>query len=291
MKLQSTSVMTSIWRVALCALMAAANAFSADDRPVEDAAKMGLEKVTTQTLPTVWLVGDSTVKNGTKGQRGWGEVVGGYFDATKINVVNRAIGGRSSRTFITEGRWAKIVEELKAGDVVLVQFGHNDGGPVFKPKARASLKGIGEDVQTGIVEQTGKEETVHSYGWYIRTYIADAKAKGATVIVCSLVPRKIWVSEGKLTRGSADYGLWAKQAAAQGGALFVDLNEIVARRYEQLGAAKVDTLFADAHTHTNEEGGQLNAECVIAGLKALKLNPLEAFFSAKAAAVNAAVLE
>src|SRR3712207_2998098 len=77
--------------------------------------------------PTLFLVGDSTVKNGTKGQRGWGEEIGKYFDTTKINIVNRAIGGRSSRTFQTEGRWDKVLEELKPGDFVLIQFGHNDG--------------------------------------------------------------------------------------------------------------------------------------------------------------------
>src|SRR6266550_1867324 len=60
--------------------------------------------------PTVFLVGDSTVRNGTPGQRGWGEQLPSFFDPQRINVENRAIGGRGSRTFITEGRWGKVLK-------------------------------------------------------------------------------------------------------------------------------------------------------------------------------------
>src|SRR5215475_13171897 len=80
-------------------------------------------------LPTLFIVGDSTVKNGTRGQQGWGDPVIALFDKTKIKVENHAIGGRSSRTFQTEGRWDKILAAAKPGDFVLVQMGHNDGGP------------------------------------------------------------------------------------------------------------------------------------------------------------------
>src|SRR5436309_609722 len=79
--------------------------------------------------PTLYIVGDSTVKTGTKGQQGWGDPLVGLFDPAKIKVENRAVGGRSSRTFQTEGRWDKILAVAKRGDFVLVQMGHNDGGP------------------------------------------------------------------------------------------------------------------------------------------------------------------
>src|SRR5580765_8626436 len=95
--------------------------------------------------PTLFIVGDSTVKNGTRDQVGWGEQIGALFDSTRIKVDNRAIGGRSSRTFINEGRWDKILADAKAGDFVLVQMGHNDGGKPDEPtRARGSLPGIGE---------------------------------------------------------------------------------------------------------------------------------------------------
>src|SRR5213593_1447638 len=80
--------------------------------------------------PTLFIIGDSTVNNGTKGQQGWGTPLAGLFDPARIKVENRARGGRSSRTFLTEGLWDRVVASLKPGDFVLMQFGHNDGGPL-----------------------------------------------------------------------------------------------------------------------------------------------------------------
>ncbi len=238
-------------------------------------------------LPTLYLIGDSTVRNGTKGQKGWGEVIAPWFDSQKIRVANRALGGRSSRTFLTEGLWAKVLADLKTGDFVLMQFGHNDGGEIAKGnRPRASLKGNGDESQEVTVEMTARSEAVHSYGWYLRQYIAEAKARGATPIVLSPVPRKIW-REGKVARASKDYGKWASEAAQAGGAAFLDLNEIVARRYEALGTNKVAALFADERTHTNVEGAELNAECVVAGLKGLKPSPLAGYLSSKGVEVEA----
>src|SRR5260221_6654899 len=81
-------------------------------------------------LPKLFIVGDSTVRNGTKGQQGWGDPLIKLFDKTKVTVENHAIGGRSSRTFQTEGRWDKILAAAQPGDFVLIQMGHNDGGPL-----------------------------------------------------------------------------------------------------------------------------------------------------------------
>lgn len=237
-------------------------------------------------LSTLFIVGDSTVRNGQgnggKGQWGWGDLIVTYFDTSKINVINRALGGRSSRTFITEAWWDKVVDALKPGDFVLIQFGHNDGGALNDgSRARGSIKGIGQESEEIDNLQTKKHETVHTYGWYLRKYIADTKAKGAIPIVCSLVPRKIW-KDGKIARNSGDYAGWAAQVASAEDAPFVDLNKIIAERYDQMGPEKVEPLFADEHTHTTLAGAQLNAESVIAGLKGLKGNPLGAYFSARA---------
>lgn len=219
--------------------------------------------------PTLFLIGDSTVRNHTRGQLGWGDPIAASFDSSKITVTNRALGGRSSRTYLTEGLWDKILAELNPGDFVLMQFGHNDGGPLDEGRARASLKGTSDDSRVVTNKTSGKIEIVHSYGWYLRKYIADTKAKGATAIVLSPVPRKIW-KDGKVMRASNDYGKWAKESAAAEHAVFVDLNDIVARHYEELGQEKVNTLFGDEHTHTNAEGAKLNAQCVVEGLRALK---------------------
>ena len=232
--------------------------------------------------PTLWIIGDSTVKNGTKGLRGWGEEIGAFFDSTKITVQNRALGGRSSRTYFTEGLWAKVADQIKPGDYLLMQFGHNDGGKVsgeLSPgrPARASLKGTGEDTQVADVGTTGQKETVHSYGWYLRQFIEGAKAKGATPIVLSPVPRDDW-KDGKVLR-STDYGKWASDVATSENVPFIDLNGIIADQYDQLGQDKVKTFFPFEHTHTSAEGAQLNAKSVIKGIQGLGI-PLKDFIAA-----------
>jgi lysophospholipase L1-like esterase len=169
---------------------------------------------------------------------GLGQLAGGCILTRENPVVNRAIGGRSSRTFLTEGRWDEVLKEIKPGDFVMMQFGHNDGGGLTGNKSRGSLKGNGEETQT-ITNSAGKVETVHTYGWYLRQYIAGAKAKGATPIVVSQIPRNIW-KDGKVGRESNPATESSrKEAAAQGGAAFLDLNELVATRYEKIGEPKL----------------------------------------------------
>lgn len=245
--------------LALCTLSAATTSRAADD-----------------ASPRLVLIGDSTVKNGAGkgdgGLWGWGQVIDSQFDTERITIENRALGGRSSRTYLTEGLWAKSLARLRAGDFVMMQFGHNDGGQMFAgDRPRASIKGNGDESQDGVVAATGKQETVHSYGWYLRKYIADAKAKGAIPIVLSPVPRDRW-QEGRVLRADQDYGLWARQAAEQSGAYFIDLNELVAARYEELGEAKVgaDLFTEEDWTHTTRPGAVINAACVAAGVRGLQ---------------------
>ena len=251
--------------------------------------KLGLPQPANPALPTLFLVGDSTVRNGhgdgANGQWGWGEPLVDLFDTSKINVVNRAIGGRSSRTYITEGHWADTLALMKPGDVVLFQFGHNDSGPLDDmARARGTIPGIGDEsreIENPILK---RHETVHSYGWYMRQYIRDTLAKGAIPVVLSPIPRKAW-KDGKVVRNHDNYGGWVEAIASEEHVRFVDLNEIIAHRYDALGEAKVESLFADPHTHTSRAGAELNAACVVAGLKALTNDPLARAFSAKGQAI------
>ena len=257
-------------------------------------AQLQLPTPANPALKTLFLVGDSTVRNGrgdgAGGQWGWGEPLVSLFDSTKINVVNRAIGGRSSRTYITEGHWADTLALVKAGDIILFQFGHNDSGPLDDPaRARGTLPGTGDEtreIENPILHQ---HEVVHTYGWYMRDYVVEAIARGATPILCSPIPRKLW-KDGKVVRNEATYGGWARAIAIQQRVPFVDLDEIIARRYDSLGEAAVEPLFADPHTHTSRAGAELNAEAVVAGLKALPADPLAGYFSAKGNAIPAAEL-
>jgi lysophospholipase L1-like esterase len=235
-------------------------------------------------LPTLFVVGDSTANNNANGGRGWGDPFVAYFDSAKISVLNRARAGRSSRTFINEGLWEKVLVDMKAGDFVLIQFGHNDGGPLNTDRARGSLPGLSEETRE-VVMPSGKNEVVHTFGWYMRKFINDAKAKGATPIVLSLTVRNIW-KDGKVERGPGHFGQWAADLATSQGVAFVDLTTIVADEYERLGQESVKELFATDHTHTSPKGAELNAASVVSGLKALKKDPFKRYYSAKAKTVS-----
>ena len=84
-----------------------------DLRPLSDDSKIAQEKAVNAGLPTLYLVGDSTLQSNAP-MRGWAQEIGAFFDSAKINVVNRAIGGRSSRSFQREGRWDKVVGGFEA---------------------------------------------------------------------------------------------------------------------------------------------------------------------------------
>ncbi|MDF2193671.1 rhamnogalacturonan acetylesterase [Paraflavitalea sp. CAU 1676] len=236
-----------------------------------------------QQKPTLYIIGDSTVRNGdgsgSNNQWGWGSLVAPFFDTTSIGVRNHAIGGRSSRTFINEGRWQRILDVLKPGDYVIMQFGHNDAGPLDDTaRARGTIRGIGEESKEIYNPITKKQEVVYTYGWYMRKYVAEAKAKGAIAIICSPVPRNNF-KEGKVNRANEDYGKWARETAAATGAFFIDLNNNIADEYEKLGPDQVKTFFPADHTHTNKEGAQVNAGIVVKGIAGLKDCDLRKFLN------------
>jgi lysophospholipase L1-like esterase len=244
--------------------------------PAADAAPQAGE------LPTLYLVGDSTVKTGTKGQQGWGDPVNKLFDKAKIRVENHAIGGRSSRTFITEGRWDKILAEAKEGDFVIIQMGHNDGGPLDDAKrARGSLPGTGEETKEIDNPITKKKEVVHTYGWYLRKYLADARAKKMTPILCSPIPHcpQKPVEAGSVEK--SNHVKWSAEVAQAEKVLFIDLNRIVMGKYAALTPADIKSkYFTDAdNTHTSPAGAELNAECVAEGIRGLKECPLAKYLA------------
>lgn len=239
-------------------------------------------------VPTLFIVGDSTAKVGTPGQRGWGEELPKFFDAKKLRILNRAMGGRSSRTFHTEGRWAAVLEDAQPGDFVIIQLGHNDSGKLFGDnRERGSLRGNGEETENVTLtlgNNKGKQETVHTYGWYIRKIVTEAKQYGLTPIVCSPVPRGPRADKPFTYDPDpkpASYRQWAKEAADQAGAAFIDLQLLVWKTYagmtpEQI-KAKYFTPDEASNTHSSPAGARHNAECVIEGLKQLKDIPLAGF--------------
>ena len=148
----------------------------------------------------------------------------------------------------------------------MMQFGHNDASALDDTaRARGTIRGTGEESKEIYNPIMKKQEVVYSYGWYMRKYIRDTKAKGAIPIVCSLVPRNNW-ADNKVQRSNDSYGKWAQDVAASEGAYFIDLNNLIADRYEKLGQEKVNSFFQVDHTHTNKEGAELNASIVAQAL-------------------------
>ena len=235
--------------------------------------------------PIVYIIGDSTVKNGQdkgdRGQWGWGHFIALWFDSDRISFENHAIGGRSSRSFITEGRWRKVYDKLKKGDFVLIQFGHNDGGELNSGRARASLKGIGDEYRDIVFidadnkDLEGKSERVYTYGYYLRKYIYDTREKGAIPIVCSPVPRNRW-ENGLLIRDT-QYALWAEQIAENEKVAFIHLNKYVADKYDILGEVLVNDCFSEDHTHTSLKGAMINAETAAELLRKQRKSPLRTY--------------
>lgn len=231
--------------------------------------------------PVFYLIGDSTMRNPNPPQCSWGQLVFNYFDTTKISRSNQAMAGRSTRSFLREGRWQKVISAIKPGDYLLIEFGHNEGG---KPDtthfgARAVLKDIGDDSVIVNWAKTGPE-VVHSYGWYLRKFTKEAQAKGATVMIASMVASNVF-KDGKVVRADKTYGLWAQQIAAETGAYFIDANNIIADKFDKMGPDMVKGFFPFDPVHTNAEGAGINAGSIVTGIRRDSTNTLNRYFAVK----------
>ena len=227
-------------------------------------------------LPTVFIIGDSTARN--QANLGWGDHFAHFFDTSRINVANRALAGRSSRSYIREGDWARVLAEMKPGDYVLLQMGHNDGGALGGHKARGSLKGLGNETKR-VTLPDGRVAMVHTYGWYMRQYIADTRARHATPILLSLTIRNIWHKgpDGKMhIERDMGYDAELRKLAAEEHVAYIDMSDIEADRLEAMGPKKTAALFPIDHTHTSAAGAELVAQCVVGALRSAH-SPLAAY--------------
>ena len=251
-----------------------AQALATPDAPPQPALTAQQTAPLNPNLPTVFVVGDSTARNKT--DLGWGDHFAPYFDTSRINVANRARAGRSSRTFMKEGAWAAVLNEMKAGDVVLIQFGHNDGGDLDGAKPRGTLKGSGDETKV-VTLPDGSTETVRTFGGYIRQYIADTRAKGATPYLLTLTVRNIW-KDGKIERDMG-YDAVLHQIAAVEHVGLIDMAALAADAFESMGPQKTALLFPIDHTHTSPQGAELNATAVVVALRGMKDCPLAGYLN------------
>ncbi|CAG9947508.1 unnamed protein product [Clonostachys rosea f. rosea IK726] len=212
--------------------------------------------------PTVYFCGDSTMaaKGANDGATdGWGSYIG---DLLTVSTVNKAIGGRSARSYWNEGRFQAVADLVKSGDIVVIEFGHNDGGsPTSNDNGRSDCPGAG--TETCISDKTG--ETVYTFVFYVIQAAKLMTAKGATVILSSQTPNNQWetgVWSGAPSR-FVGYQLTAKNALADSKVTFVDHHEAVSRMYRKLGNSAVNALYPNDHTHTSPAGAKYAAQAFV----------------------------
>ena len=224
--------------------------------------------------PVLFLVGNSTMRNGTlgngnNGQWGWGYYAEEFFDKDKITVENQALGGTSSRTFYRM-LWPEIRSALRPGDWVIISIGHNDNGPYDTGRARASIPGIDKDTVLHVNVQeihkgdtTYRAEDVYSYGGYLRRFINETRAAGAFPVLMSLTPRNAW-ENGRVVRKV--HSEWCRQVAEEEMVPYIDLNDRSATKLEGFGPEKMNYYFFGDKIHTSKFGAMMNARSAAEGI-------------------------
>lgn len=226
--------------------------------------------------PVVFLTGDSTVKNKDKkkdGMWGWGSQAYTVFDSTKCTVVNCAKAGRSTRTYLNEGRWDEVYNSIRPGDYVLIQFGHNDIGDIDKNKERGTIATADDTCHVYKLASNGQYKVIYSFGWYLKKFIGDVKEKGGIPVLVSLTPRNEWPG-GKVERRNDSYGKWYRDVVEATGVDFIDLHNITADALDKMGRKKAAKMFCHDHTHSSLKGAQLNAKGIAEGIRRMN-SPME----------------
>jgi lysophospholipase L1-like esterase len=217
---------------------------------------------------TVWLIGDSTMSKKdprTYPETGWGMPFVYFFDST-VTVDNRAQNGRSTRTFMEEGRWTPVVEAMQEGDYVFVQFGHND-----EVKTKKSYT----------TEEQFKANLVK--------YITDTRSKKANPVLLTPVARRNFDSTGHIAGTHDVYAQIVRNVAKEQNVPLIDLDKEGQALYQQWGLDKSKLLFnhlaSDDHpnypkgkednTHFNELGARMIAQIVLKNIKSLQLELAE----------------
>ena len=236
-------------------------------RPVAGSSRKG-------NNPVLFLVGDSTMRTGTRGngdngQWGWGYYAHKFYDEEKITVENHALGGLSIRTFYT-GWWPDVIKGVQKGDYVIFQLGHNDSGPYDTPYGRSSIPGTGKETVDVTNPRTNETETVYSFGEYLRKYCNEVRAKGAYPIFFTLTPRNQREEDGTIRRKKDTYNPWIREIATELNVPFIDFEDVSAKELESYSQFKVDYMFYKDNIHSSEYGAAHNAYAAAEAVAASK---------------------
>ena len=214
---------------------------------------------------TVWLAGDSTMAPKQPDKRpetGWGEALQPCFDSRVVHIANRAVNGRSTRSFVAEGRWKAIVDSLKAGDYVFIQFGHNDE-------------------KVGTANYSSPDDYRHN----LVRFVDDVRSRGGHPVLFTPVVRRRFDGE-RLVDTHGAYPDAARAAANEAHVPLVDMTRASAALVEPMGPDSSRTLWlhlepgananypAGVHddTHFNPLGARRMAGLAIDALRALHLD-------------------
>ena len=200
-------------------------------------------------VPTLYLAGDSTVTDqAVAPSASWGQFLTRYF-RDDIAVANHAESGETLKSFVTEMRFDKLLSNLREGDWVMIQFGHNDQKTQW-PQTYA--------------------EAATTYRAWLRTYIAEVRRRGATPLLVTSPERRNFETDGRIRPTLADYAQAMREVAQEQKVALIDLQAMSIRIYEALGPAIAPGAFADGgndKTHHNEYGARLLARAVVEAVR------------------------
>ena len=217
----------------------------------------------------IWVIGDSTAANKkpeVAPETGWGMVLQEYFN-DEVKVHNHAANGRSSKSFLTEGRWRSVMDSLKKGDYVVIQFGHNDEKP----------------------DTARHTDPFTSYQKMLKFYIEESRSKGAVPVICSSIVRRHFDAEGNLKNTHGDYIVASRQAAEENGAYFIDMEAKTRKLVTDAGREGSKSIFLfckpgeypnrpngiQDSTHLNGSGAHKIAGLFVEGMREVKLPVVE----------------
>jgi len=208
---------------------------------------------------TIYTIGDSTMANkdttGNNPERGWCQILPSFFDKNKVVIDNRAKNGRSSKSFMDEGLWKNVLNVLKKGDYVFIQFGHNDSKP----------------------DAARKTEPHTTYKENLIRYVNETREKGAIPILFTSIVRRSFDSDGKAVNTLGDYPAVTREVGAELNVPVLDLNKATEIMINEMGAegskslfmifepgvSKTDPFGKTDNTHLNPKGAEKVSEIAV----------------------------